>query len=80
MSNGEWPQPPAPDCRACLFRAGQIDPDYCDDLAYGLCRISRRPCPVVLRDGPTPLQLLDDVILALAGPMAAAWARKLKGD
>lgn len=74
----DWPQPIAPDCRVCWYHEGAVDPDYCDSLHRGICRIAGKACPVVLRYGPTLLQLIDDLIIDLAGPLVAAWARKLK--
>ena len=70
---------PAPDCRACYYYAGAQDPDYCDSLYHGICRIAGKACLVVLRNGPTLLQLIDDLIIDLVGPFVAAWAKKLKG-
>jgi hypothetical protein len=75
--NADWPQPPTPDCQACYYYSGRRDPDYCDYLYHGICHIGGRPCPVVVRDGPTLIQLINDIIISLAGPLVAAWAKKL---
>jgi len=74
----DWPQPAPVRRPVCPFYP-HPDPDYCNHLAHGICWIEARPCPVVLRDGPTPQQIINDVILALAGPLVAAWAKKIQG-
>jgi hypothetical protein len=71
---------PIPRLSSCMFYPGKnLDIDFCKWLAYGVCFITSKQCPIVKRYSQTSIQQIDDLMLLILGPIVKQLIKKIKG-